>query len=69
MRDPSYSDVNREVLRTLSPPRKLYYFLVGGCLIGVLYGCACWAYQIFTGMGVCCPRENVPFNTQVKMSP
>ena len=52
MRDPSYSDVNREVLRTLSPPRKLYYFLVGGCLIGVLYGCACWAYQIFTGMGV-----------------
>jgi len=52
MRDPSYSDVNREVLRTLSPPRKLYYFLVGGCLIGVLYGGACWAYQILTGMGV-----------------
>ena len=52
MPDLSYNDINRLVLRTLSPPGRTYYLLVVGCLIGVLYGGACWAYQILTGMGV-----------------
>ena len=47
-----YSDINREILRTLSPPGRLYYFLVGLFLAGVIYGASCWAYQILTGMGV-----------------
>jgi molybdopterin-containing oxidoreductase family membrane subunit len=48
----TYQEVNREILRTLNPPRKPYYFLVGGLFLAVLYAASCWAYQILTGMGV-----------------
>jgi Ni/Fe-hydrogenase subunit HybB-like protein len=47
----SYKEINQEVLRTLSPPKKVYYLLVGICLTGILFGASCWAYQILTGMG------------------
>jgi Ni/Fe-hydrogenase subunit HybB-like protein len=52
MDDLTYSRVHREVLRTLSPPRRGYFALVVALLLGVLYGASCWAYQILTGMGV-----------------
>jgi len=47
----SYSEIDREVLRTLSPPAKVYYLLVGACFTGILLGASCWAYQILTGLG------------------
>jgi molybdopterin-containing oxidoreductase family membrane subunit len=48
----TYSDVNREVLRTLSLPRRGYWALVALWLAGVLCGATCWAYQIAVGIGV-----------------
>ena len=47
-----YSDVSREVLRTLSPPGKSYFFALALCFAGILWGAFCWAYQILTGLGV-----------------
>ena len=52
MQDLNYRDINQEVIRTLSPPGKIYWFFVALCFSGILYGAACWAYQILTGMGV-----------------
>lgn len=40
------------ILGSLKPPRKVYWFSVGICFVGILYGACCWAYQILTGMGV-----------------
>jgi molybdopterin-containing oxidoreductase family membrane subunit len=48
----SYKDVNREILRTLSPPTRSYYFIVGFLLLGILGGACVWAYQIMVGLGV-----------------
>ena len=46
-----YTDINREVLRTLTPPGRAYYLVIGLCLIGIVYGAFCEGYQILTGMG------------------
>ena len=51
MQDLNYRDINQEVIRTLSPPGKIYWFFVALCFSGILCGAACWAYQILTGMG------------------
>lgn len=48
----SLRDINREVLRTLSPPGRLYWVTVGLLFLGVLYAVGVWAYQIFNGLGV-----------------
>jgi molybdopterin-containing oxidoreductase family membrane subunit len=48
----TYSDVNREVLRTLFRPGRLYYCAIALCLLGVTAGAAAWAYQIGLGLGV-----------------
>jgi Ni/Fe-hydrogenase subunit HybB-like protein len=48
----SYKDVNREILRTLSPPTRSYYLIVGFLLLGILGGACVWAYQIGVGLGV-----------------
>lgn len=47
----TYSDIEQKVLRTLSPPGKTYYLLIGVCFTGILIGASCWAYQILTGLG------------------
>ncbi len=48
----SYKDVNREILRTLSPPPRRYYLVVGFLLLGILAGGMVWGYQIAVGLGV-----------------
>ncbi len=40
------------ILGALSPPGKFYWGVLILCLLGLLYGASCWAYQILTGMGV-----------------
>jgi molybdopterin-containing oxidoreductase family membrane subunit len=47
----SYSNVNRQILGTLSPPRLPYYMVLAICITGILLGVACWGYQIATGLG------------------
>jgi molybdopterin-containing oxidoreductase family membrane subunit len=59
----SYRDVNREILRTLSPPGRAYYLLVALAFTGVLIGASCWAYQISTGMGVAGIKHPVVWGT------
>ncbi|NIQ37549.1 MAG: hydrogenase [Proteobacteria bacterium] len=51
MKTYSYSNVDQQVLRTLSPPGRSYFFLVGIAFTGILLGASCWAYQILTGLG------------------
>jgi Ni/Fe-hydrogenase subunit HybB-like protein len=48
----SYSDVNREILRTLFKPGRLYYCAVVLCVLGVMAGAVAWSYQISQGLGV-----------------
>jgi len=48
----SYQDVNREILRTLSRPRRSYYLMVGALFLGILWAAIVWYYQIVTGLGV-----------------
>jgi len=52
MENLSFRDVNREILRTLSPAPRHYYLIVGLLFLGILWGATCWAYQILTGLGV-----------------
>jgi len=48
----SYNEINREVLRTLAPPGRVYYLLLGLCVAGIIFGTLCEAYQFYVGMGV-----------------
>jgi len=52
MEELSYSQVNKEILRTLSPAPRVYYLVVGLLFFGILGGAAVWGYQILTGLGV-----------------
>jgi len=48
----TYTEVDRTVLDTLSPPSGGYWLVIMVLILGVLFGAACWTYQIFTGIGV-----------------
>ena len=48
---PTFADVNRDVLRTLTPPGHLYFAwmcVVGLLLTGFFFA---WSYQVYVGMG------------------
>jgi molybdopterin-containing oxidoreductase family membrane subunit len=47
-----YGDVNRWVLRTLTPPGRWYWLAVGFLAAVVGAGITTWTYQIYTGLGV-----------------
>jgi molybdopterin-containing oxidoreductase family membrane subunit len=44
--------IDRAILKTLDPPGRAWYLLVGACLVGVGVGAWCWSRQIETGMGL-----------------
>jgi len=48
----TYSEIDGTILDTLSPPAGGYWLLIMALVLGVLFGAACWTYQIFTGIGV-----------------
>ncbi|MFQ5486313.1 MAG: NrfD/PsrC family molybdoenzyme membrane anchor subunit [Desulfobacterales bacterium] len=50
--------VDQTVLNTLMPPDKSYWRITFGLFLGVLAGAACWAYQIFIGIGA--GGQNIP---------
>ncbi|MHC1743661.1 MAG: NrfD/PsrC family molybdoenzyme membrane anchor subunit [Syntrophobacteraceae bacterium] len=54
----SFSEVDATVLETLKPAGRSYWIAVGLLGLGVVYGAACWAYQIATGIGV--GGQNIP---------
>jgi Ni/Fe-hydrogenase subunit HybB-like protein len=49
--EPTFADVNRDVLATLHPPSNLYFAWM--CVVGLILTCGilAWTYQIFYGMG------------------
>ena len=47
----TYAQIDQSILDSLSPPKKGYWSVVAGLLLGVLVGAACWVYQIFVGIG------------------
>ena len=47
-----YRRVDEEVLKALSPPRRVYYLLLGLCVAGIVFGTLCEIYQFSVGMGV-----------------
>jgi Ni/Fe-hydrogenase subunit HybB-like protein len=48
----TYQYIDDTVIDTLHPPDRRYWIVVGLLFCGVLMGAACWAYQIFVGIGV-----------------
>jgi len=48
----TYAKIDQTVLNTLTPPKKYYWGIVFLLFLGVMLGASCWAYQIFTGIGV-----------------
>ena len=52
MRIQDYATVDREVLKALFKPGRVYYLLLGLCIAGILLGTVCEIYQFSAGMGV-----------------
>ncbi len=48
----TFRTIDDTVLNTLRPASRSYWVLISLLLFGVLTGAACWAYQIFIGIGV-----------------
>ena len=48
----NYSQINRDILKTLEPPGKTYYRLLAAVAAVLAWGIAAWIYQIYTGLGV-----------------
>lgn len=47
-----YSDINRDILRTLEQPSRTWAIMMAFIVLGVLVGAGSWTYQIIEGMGV-----------------
>ena len=52
MENLSFREVNQEILRTLSPPPRRYYLVLGLLVLGMLTAATVWGYQIVVGLGV-----------------
>jgi len=56
---PTFSDVDRSVLRVMQTPGLLYWAWIGFCFTLVAIGAALWTRQIYEGMGVTGLRQPV----------
>jgi len=63
MQNLSYTDINHEVMRGMSPPGKAYLFFLVSCFLGIVYGALCWAYQIATGLGAAGVKHPIVWGT------
>jgi Ni/Fe-hydrogenase subunit HybB-like protein len=61
----TYSEVDRTILDTLSPPSGGYWLLIMLLVLGVLAGAACWTYQIFVGIGAGGQNHPVMWGTYI----
>ncbi|MBI2554258.1 MAG: polysulfide reductase NrfD [Candidatus Rokubacteria bacterium] len=50
-RQPTYADVNRDVIRTLEPPSPMYFGWMSVVGLILTAGILAWTYQIYMGMG------------------
>ena len=56
----TYAEIDRTVLDTLRAPSGGYWLSIMALVLAVLFGAACWTYQIFLGIGV--GGQNEPIN-------
>lgn len=54
----TYRQINRDLLKTMEPPGRLYYVILALDLVVLAWGIYAWSYQIKTGMGV--SGKNLP---------
>ena len=61
----TYKDVNRDILKTLSPPGKGYWLTIAAlfCVVGI--GGLCFLYQAFVGMGAAGINNPVGWGTYI----
>ena len=59
----TFAKIDQTILNTLTPPKKYYWAVVFLLFLGVMIGAACWAYQIFTGIGVAGQNNPVAWGT------
>ena len=50
--EPTFRDIDRSVLRVMEPAGLAYWAWIGFCFTLVGIGAACWAHQIYSGLGV-----------------
>jgi molybdopterin-containing oxidoreductase family membrane subunit len=50
--EPTYAEVNRDIIATLAPPGRRWFLGMGVVLAGLAFGAFCWAYQLRDGLGV-----------------
>ncbi len=50
--EPTYAEVNRDVIATLAPPTRNWLMGMGLVVLGVAFGGFCWGYQIKDGLGI-----------------
>jgi molybdopterin-containing oxidoreductase family membrane subunit len=50
--EPTYAEVNRDVIATLAPPTRNWLLGMGLVVLGVAFGGFCWGYQIKDGLGI-----------------
>ncbi len=51
VRQPTYADVNRDVIRTLEPPSPAYFAWMAVVALILTAGILAWTWQIYAGMG------------------
>jgi len=61
----TYRSVNRDILETLKPPGRLYWFVIAALFTLVGLGAACFLYQAFIGMGVTGLNNPVGWGTYI----
>lgn len=49
---PTYAEVNRDIVATLLPPNRKWLLGMGLVVLGVAFGGFCWAYQLKDGLGI-----------------
>jgi Ni/Fe-hydrogenase subunit HybB-like protein len=59
MLDPTFSDIDRGVLRVMNPPGIVYWLWIGFCFTLVGIAAALWTRQIYSGLGVTGLRQPV----------
>ena len=63
MKSFTYKEIDDKIISTLSPPGAGYFGLIALLLLGLLTGGACWAYQIFVGLGAAGVMHPVAWGT------
>jgi molybdopterin-containing oxidoreductase family membrane subunit len=63
--EPTYGEVNRDIIRTLEPPGRGWFAAMAVILTGLLGGAIAWGYQLKLGLGVTGYRPPIFWGTYI----